>query len=251
MQGKEQVPQRYDAARESWRKLHPNWVIKTWDEQELATLVKGTAWQDILVRTSSMIERADIYRCAILHKEGGVYADMDAYAIESFDVLLSNADVSKVHLGKTSFRPGFPVSNCILFCAPTLPFWEKHFIPAVKLQQSTSTWLDEMSPVLSVMRTTGPGLWSKLVSSKQATQFLKLHPARFFYATDIPKKRLLTDEDKLELRGCYAYHMQDTQWLQSWELLFLLAFQKPVIPLTILCVAILSFLGLQKVRTNG
>lgn len=240
MQGKEVVPSRYDAARKTWKDLHPTWEIHTWSETEMKSLSKGTEWDGLIQLCTTMIQRADIYRCMLLDFYGGVYADMDAYAIEAFDPLCEESR-PMLQLGGTKFMPGFRVSNAILLAPPKIPFWSSIFIPAVKHAIYTKTVLDDISLVCLVMRTTGPWLWTRLLNDDEkpkmdgdaTTRHLIVHPHRYFYATDIPKTHLLTDHDKLLLRGCFSYHIQDSKWLTSWEgvilYVFLFAQQKPAI----------------------
>jgi mannosyltransferase OCH1-like enzyme len=211
MQGKD-VPARYDAARQSWRDMHPDFAIQLWSEPELKALVQHTHWEQALQLCQSMIQRADLYRCALLEYYGGIYADMDTYALESFAPLLQCA---KLQLGLTSFRPGYRVSNSVILAPPGLPFWHQVFVPAVMRAFYTGTVIDDISPVLAVMRTTGPGLWADL-TLKHPDKF-ELRPPRYFYALDVPKKRILDENDKAKLRGSFSFHMQDSAWLKSWE----------------------------------
>ncbi len=216
MQGEKEIPDRYKDARDSWKNLHPDWTLHVWDEVQCKEMAKGTIWEQAIALCDSMIQRADIYRGMVLERYGGVYADIDCYALESFSTLQSVAP-GKIQVGGTSFRPGFPVSNAILLSPAKSPFWSTYFVPFAMRAFYTSTAVDEISNAYTVMRTTGPGLWTQLLHHKKAGSFLHVHPPRFFYALDVPKTMLLSEEDKLTLRGCYSFHMQDTSWLEGHE----------------------------------
>jgi mannosyltransferase OCH1-like enzyme len=221
MQGKDLVPTKYAAARATWSAVHPRWEIRVWDEADLVALVHGTPWEAALRLCRRLIQRADVLRCAVLERFGGVYADMDMYALKPLDPLLQND--SHVQVGETTFQ-GVPLvrhimrlNNGIILCPPGLAFWRKEFLPSLMLRLHTHTLLDDISPAWNTIRTTGPGLWSSFVASNA----IKAHPTHFFYALGIGKQQTsseLTADQKKQMEGCFVYHMQDSAWLDSWEL---------------------------------
>jgi len=220
MQGKDAVPAKYAAARATWAAVHPTWEIRVWDEADLTALVRGTPWESAVLLCRRLIQRADVLRCAVLERFGGVYADMDMYALKPLDPLLQ--DDSHVQVGETTFQ-GVPLvhrvmrlNNGIILCPAGLPFWRTQFLPALMLRLHTNTLLDDLSPAWNTIRTTGPGLWSSLAASSSLIQ----HPTHFFYALGIGKQQTateLTPEQRKRMEGSYVYHMQDSAWLDSWE----------------------------------
>ena len=226
MQGKDAVPIKYAAARATWPALHPDWEIRVWDEADLVALVTGTPWETALRLCRRLIQRADVLRCAVLERFGGVYADMDMYALKSLDPLLQS---DSLQLGETTFQ-GVPfvhhvmrLNNGLLICPPGLPFWRSKFLPALLLRLQTHTLLDEVSPAWNTIRTTGPGLWSSFAGDP----VLQVHPVHFFYALGIGKQQTckeLTLEQRKRMHASFTYHMQDSAWLDSWELFLVKAF---------------------------
>jgi Glycosyltransferase sugar-binding region containing DXD motif len=218
MQGADTVPSKYSFARATWREKNPLWEIKTWDEVELRKLIQGTRWENVLQYTRRLIQRADILRCAVLEKYGGVYVDMDMYCLKPLDDLLVS---SKIQVGETSFK-GVPLiknamrlNNGIIFAPALHSFWQKKFLPELLVRLQTHTWLDDLAPAWNTIRTTGPGLWSHFDGDID----IHIHPQEFFYSLKKIKGHSgeLSLEDIQTLKDSYVYHMQDSVWLVSWE----------------------------------
>src|SRR5271166_5830996 len=71
---------------ESWKRNHPDWNFRLWENRELHsenwinkahinTLMQDKKWPGV----------ADLMRYEILCKEGGVYADADSYSVRPLD----------------------------------------------------------------------------------------------------------------------------------------------------------------------
>lgn len=219
MQGKLSIPSKYKNAQHSWQVLHPTYSITVWDEHELEKVVKGTYWQHLIGRCSTLIQRADIYRCAILERFGGVYVDMDMYALKSLEPLLVDLDTCPfdVAVGQTSFW-GTPLhsllglNNAWISARANSTFWKTIYYPHILLSLHQYTLLDMISPLYSVLKSAGPGAWTSF-SSK-----VKVLPQEYFYSLKKVKKSLLTPDDIDLLKPLsYAYHMQEGDWITSWE----------------------------------
>ena len=226
MQGKDAVPQKYAAARATWPEVQPGWDIRVWDEADLTALVVGTPWEVALRLCRRLIQRADVLRCAVLEKHGGVYADMDMYALKSLDPFLLE---ERIQVGETTFQ-GVPLvhrvmrlNNGIIFCPPALSFWKRDFLPALILRLQTHTLLDDLSPAWNTIRTTGPGLWSSFYTHPSVLG----HPMHYFYALGIGKQQTstkLTTDQMSRMGTSFVYHMQDSAWLDSWEFFLVKSF---------------------------
>ena len=100
-QGEAAVPDDYATMRSSWAVAHPSWNIKLWDEAKATALINNSyAWFAPTFHTlPSKIQKADAARYAILHSEGGVYADMDVEAFRPLDeVLTPRGAAPTIHL---------------------------------------------------------------------------------------------------------------------------------------------------------
>jgi hypothetical protein len=222
MQGKLSIPSKYKDAQLSWKDLHPEYEIRVWDESELEKLILGTYWTQLINKCTSLIQRADIYRCAILEKEGGVYVDMDMYALKSIEPLLQELDSlpTDISVGQTSFH-GTPlhsllaVNNAWISARKQSVFWKTVYFPHVLFSLHQFTLLDMLSPVFNVLKTAGPGAWTTLGHS---TTSIKILPQEYFYSLKKVKKSVLSSEDIEMLKPLsYGYHRQDSGWMKSWE----------------------------------
>lgn len=85
------VPDHLAAYRETWARLHPDWTMRLWTDDDLA----AASWlinRDLLDRAETITEhvgqfRADVARYEILARYGGVYVDYDFEARRPIDPL--------------------------------------------------------------------------------------------------------------------------------------------------------------------
>jgi len=75
-------PAHLDRMSETWREQHPDWDYLLWDDEAIAALDLDN--QDLYDRAPDLVPadavgqyRADIARYEILHRYGGIYADLD------------------------------------------------------------------------------------------------------------------------------------------------------------------------------
>ncbi|QDZ21398.1 glycosyltransferase [Chloropicon primus] len=70
----------------SWISLNPDWQYRLWDDDEAAELVRTNfprvwgVWDRL-----RPVERADVFRYAVVYVHGGVYADLDVECIRPID----------------------------------------------------------------------------------------------------------------------------------------------------------------------
>ena len=220
MQGKLAIPSKYKEAQLSWSALHPSYTIKVWDEQELEDLCKGTYWVELISLCTSLIQRADVYRCAVLEAKGGIYVDMDMHALRSIEPLLLELDQlpTDIAVGETSFKHTpfqylLGVNNAFISARPQSLFWSSKFFPHVLRALHSYTLLDMISPLVHVLKTAGPGAWTAVSSSS----WVHVLPQEYFYSLKKVKQSTVSKSDVDLLSLSYAYHAQDSSWLQSWE----------------------------------
>ncbi len=84
--GPQQRPALYDNYLEEWRRLHPDWQVKLWGEEELSKLTFQN--QKIIGGNGSWLLRADVIRLELMAQLGGVYADCDYQPLRPLDELV-------------------------------------------------------------------------------------------------------------------------------------------------------------------
>jgi hypothetical protein len=87
--GPDPLPLKFERCRQTWARLHPDWELRLWGEDDLpADLVHKEAYD----RRRSPAERSDIARLELLWRYGGVYLDVDFECRRRIDVLLGGVD---------------------------------------------------------------------------------------------------------------------------------------------------------------
>jgi hypothetical protein len=75
---------------EGWKRLHPDWEVRLWTDASMRRFV-ADGYPALLATYDGyprMIQRADAFRCLVLGKVGGVYADLDVEPLRPIDGLL-------------------------------------------------------------------------------------------------------------------------------------------------------------------
>ena len=73
----------------SWARLHPFWEYRFWTDasgEQFVKTVYPQHWE--MFKEFNGIQRSDALRYFILHRYGGVYADLDVEAVAPLDVIL-------------------------------------------------------------------------------------------------------------------------------------------------------------------
>jgi hypothetical protein len=148
-----------------------------------------------------------------------------------------DADPSEIAVGKTSFYKTplhslLALNNAWISAKPKSKFWKSVYFPLILHNLHQFTLLDLMSPLYHVLKTAGPGAWTQLGKHAQ----VKVLPQEFFYSLKKVKQSTLTQKDKESLKSLsYAYHRQDSSWMQSWETLLLSLFLGNAWKYTLFC----------------
>lgn len=143
----------------AWQALHPAWEHVLWSDAENRSLIER--YYPWFLRTYNSypydIQRADAIRYFILHRYGGLYADLDYEPFEAFDA----ACATKRALFVERYAGG--ISNFLMFAGERRSIWERiirslapsheqtHYRPAAYAEQ--------------VLNTTGPMFLWKVIGT--------------------------------------------------------------------------------------
>jgi len=150
------LPERWRALRNTWRAHHPGWELRLWTDADLRALVAQhyPAFLSIWEAYTHPISRVDAARYLLLHRHGGVYADLDFECLRPIGPLLESRTLvlgaePDGHEAPPLVRPrpaGFRlVCNAFLASTPRHPFWE-HVVATLPACATERSALDVAGP---------------------------------------------------------------------------------------------------------
>ena len=143
-----------------WRRLHPHFVHRFWDD-DACDLFMRTRYPELYATFADLpfgVQKADMFRVAVLHDRGGIYADTDVVpnvVIDESplwpraDLLFASWELNQTNAFIVSKTPGHPLLLKALLCMQ-----DRHArCRRWGLYHPMFTWLK--TPV--ILYTTGPG----------------------------------------------------------------------------------------------
>jgi inositol phosphorylceramide mannosyltransferase catalytic subunit len=85
--GNKKMPKEFVIWRKNWRKLHPDWEYRLWDDEKIKEF-EGI--NQYLERARGLSSKANVVRLFVVYKYGGVYADTDFDWNKSINEFLDN-----------------------------------------------------------------------------------------------------------------------------------------------------------------
>jgi len=188
-----EMPQIYKQFEKDWRRLHPDWEIKTWGDNDFGWLRN----QDLFDHPEKYVAadavgqfRSDVARYEILAKFGGVYADCDVEPVKSFDNLLD------VEAFASWEENGVYVGNTVIGSVPGAQFWQKMIDRVGNSAKANAgraaTWVS------------GPRVLTFLHFENPTG--LTVYPQSFFFPYSYKDLKTANDPALREYLDCYAIH---------------------------------------------
>jgi hypothetical protein len=151
------VPDAVLGWRRSWLEQNPAWEVRLWTDEENRELIRRDyPWfLPIYDGYAEPIMRADAARCFVLHRHGGVYADLDCECLRPLGPLLERSGIvlglEPEHYREMRFPGpgGLPllVTNACMASVPGHPLWEHVAREFVRFRQAPDP-LDATGPFL-------------------------------------------------------------------------------------------------------
>jgi len=88
--GSKEVPERFAAFIENWGRLHPEWEIIKWNEENFDC--ESNDWIRLAIKQKNYPLAADVIRSYVLLNHGGVYLDTDIELFKPLDGLAAEND---------------------------------------------------------------------------------------------------------------------------------------------------------------
>ena len=122
-----QLPLNYQQNVDKWHELHPNYKINIYDQQKMYKYIEKyyPEFKQLYNSFNSEVQ-VNFGCCALLHREGGIYANINTFPVKSFDDLLNSnriilASEAVEHCER--YKRGQVLCNAIMLSPPENSFW--------------------------------------------------------------------------------------------------------------------------------
>lgn len=189
---------------QTWKEKHPDWVYMFWDDNDCGEFVSREypKYRGVYLGLNA-VQKADLFRYLVLHKYGGIYADIDTKCVQNLDHIVR---IPKMVVGveynsmggKRQILQWFicscPQNPILLEVANTIKF--RSYIPkAMAFGGNRYTyWL------------TGPEVFSQVIN--KYTDMVKIYPKCVFGSFDRSQRCV----DKMLVK--HGFH---GTWKQGWN----------------------------------
>lgn len=220
--------------RDSWLVNNPTWTYVCWNLDKCKALVKNhyAQHQEMYDKYPHQIQRCDTVRYFILHRYGGLYADMDYYCNCPWDEVLLKYP-NDIYLVETPNKMSSEahVSNSLMYSRPRHIFWSKLFIELEKNQTVPMYY----GRHITIMFTTGPGILNRVYNRYRFKYRLDNYPHKLFHPYGL-NTDIISLNNKPHI---YAMHIGKGSWESSDSKWLIFIYQEYGIILFIILVLVL------------
>jgi len=230
------LPAAFEKSHKTWVEMTPNWKHRIWLDHENRAMVKAHyPWfLDTYDSFTHVIQRVDAARIFMLHRFGGVYADMDIEAMRDPTPLFNGGhdlvffyqlppktqdSVIDTIEGETGKPRLGTIANAFMASKPGHPFW---IYLAELIVKSRNASLEEAKgsdiPNMDIYMTTGPSMLSRALAEYQV-QHPEVTVAIFSKKYWSPFSWGLKEdpcEVHWECRALYPEAYVVSHWTRSW-----------------------------------
>ena len=230
--------------RDSWLLHNPDMVYMCWNLQRCYDLVRYHYPQHIEMyrKYPYHIQRCDAVRYFILHRYGGLYADMDYACNSPWSVVMDEypGDIYLVETPNKAFSDDIHISNSLMFSKPGHIFWSKLFIE-LEMNQTMPIYY---SRHMTIMFTTGPSILNRVYSRYRNKYKLGYYPYKGFHPFG-----LLTDIKTLGNKaGVYAMHLGKGSWESNDSKWIIFAYQEWKVLTFIVLILLIPIIIMSKIK---
>lgn len=207
--------------RDSWIINNPSWSYICWDLNKCRELMKNYYPQHIEMydKYPYHIQRCDAVRYFILHRYGGLYADMDYFCNRSWDDVLENytKDIYLVETPNKIYND-VHISNSLMYSKAGHVFWSKIFIELEMYKKPPMYY----SRHVAIMFTTGPGILNRVFNKYKNRYKLNHYPYKLFHPYGLTSEIIFLNCDP----NIYAVHLGKGSWEKSDSSILIFVFQE-------------------------
>ena len=224
--------------RDSWKVKNPTWCHIEWNKDMCINFIKNQYPEHIELFKSYPyeIQQCDAVRYFMLHRYGGLYADMDYYCNRPFDEALEEYknDIYFTQTPNTLGESKEHISNSLMYSKPGHKFWKYLFIELEKNKTCPIYYTRHMN----IMFTTGPAILNRVYAKTKFRYRLDSWPYKYFHPYGITDD-ILSLNNNSEI---YATHIGKGSWEKKDSKVFIFFFREWKFTLFILIVLLLPII---------
>lgn len=195
---------------QSWDLENPLMYHLVWTRKHCTTLVKKyyAEYEGLFFGFPHEIQRCDFARYCILHRYGGIYADMDYKCCKSFSEVYEKWNTHDLYFVQSPHSPGDQtfVSNSLMLANTRNHHFWKVLMSEIAQAVPRYQWLTRH---FEIMYTTGPAILTRVFNVYRFRYKLQSLASDLFHPLSLTKRELSPEERE----RVYAIHYG----LGSWE----------------------------------
>lgn len=223
--GNKPLPSYFEELSNSWKKLHPEWEYKLWNDYDIDCLVvkKYPQYYDQFESFTYNMQRWDTVRYMILYTYGGIYADFDTECLKPIDELIENKECffslepfESAHINNKDIQLSTAIMGSIKGCDFMNKVLFDIFDNFKKLE-----FTDVHQKVMDVVSSTGPLMLTNVFEKYSNKDLISIIPhshLAFFHHHETMRyisNHLSDDEVEVlekKLKDAYAVHYYFYDW---------------------------------------
>lgn len=223
--------------RDSWLVKNPDWTYMCWNLNRCNSLINThyPEHREMYEKYPWPIQKCDCVRYFILHRYGGLYADMDYCCIKPFTLVLTEY-TNPIYLVETPNKVSKDthVSNSLMYSKPGHVFWKKLFIEMEKHKIKPYYY----GRHLTIMFTTGPGILNRVYNRYRIKYKLDHFPYQKFHPLGLTM-------ESASCKDVYAIHMGKGSWETNDSKVLIFLYTEHKILLFIIGIMLLNYILLK------
>jgi len=223
--------------RDSWIIKNPKWAYMCWNLKRCKELI-NTIYphhKELYNYYKYDIQRCDVIRYFILHRYGGLYADMDYYCNRKWDEVLKKYK-KNIYLVETPNKlyNDIHISNSLMYSSKGHIFWDKLFI---ELE------INKYAPIyysrhMAIMFTTGPGILNRVFNKYRVRYKLNYYPYKLFHPYGLSSEILNIKKDK----NIFSVHLGKGSWEKKDSHFYIIIYHEYRIIIAVVLILIVPYL---------
>jgi len=224
--------------RDSWITKNPDWFYMSWNLEKCDKLLKTyyPHHLDMYKKYPYHIQRCDVIRYFILHRYGGLYADMDYFCNKPWKEVMERYS-NDIYLVETPNNTGLDdihISNSLMYSKKGHIFWNTLFIELENKKIQPYYYTRH----IVIMFTTGPGILNRMFNMHKIRYKLNYYPYNLFHPYGLKNDiKLLSEQPDV-----YAVHLGKGSWETTDSKIFIFLYQEYKIILFVILVLLIPLI---------